>query len=35
MSQPTRESRCEMLEGVGPDEKAAELVTRLRERKVI
>ena len=35
MSQPARESKCEILEGAGPDEKAARLVTRLREAKVI
>jgi len=35
MFQPARDSKCEMLEGVSPDEKAARLVTRLRERKVI
>jgi len=31
---PSRESRCEMLNG-GPDEQAAALVARLRERKVL
>jgi electron transfer flavoprotein beta subunit len=35
MSQPVHESKCEMFEGASPDEKAAKLVTRLKEVKVI
>ncbi len=35
MDQPAHESKCVMLEGASPDEKAANLVTRLREAKVI
>lgn len=35
MEVPIHESRCEMLEGVDPQAKAAELVARLRQAKVI
>jgi electron transfer flavoprotein beta subunit len=35
MYEPAREGKCEILEGAGPAEKAAGLVARLREAKVI
>jgi electron transfer flavoprotein beta subunit len=35
MSEPSRESKCEMLEGAGPAEKAAQLIARLKEAKII
>jgi electron transfer flavoprotein alpha/beta subunit len=35
MDRPTRESKCEMLEGTGPAEKAVNLVNKLKEIKVI
>jgi electron transfer flavoprotein beta subunit len=35
MYQPAHESKCEIIEGAGPAEKAAKLISRLREAKVI
>ncbi len=35
MYQPEHDSRCEMMEGAGPEEKAARLVARLKEIKII
>jgi len=35
MSQPAHEAKCEMIEGAGPEEKAAKLVAKLKEIKVI
>jgi electron transfer flavoprotein beta subunit len=35
MFQPAHESKCEIIEGAGPDEKAAGLISRLKEAKVI
>ena len=35
MSVPAHESKCEMLEGSGPEEKVEKLVARLKEAKVI
>jgi electron transfer flavoprotein beta subunit len=35
MSQPAHDSKCEIMEGAGPEEKAAKLVNRLKEIKVI
>jgi electron transfer flavoprotein beta subunit len=35
MQEPSRESKCEILEGAGPEEKAAKLVAKLKEVKVI
>ncbi len=35
MDRPTHESKCEMLGGAGPAEKAVNLVTKLKEIKVI
>jgi electron transfer flavoprotein beta subunit len=35
MDEPARESKCEMLEGAGPGEKAVKLALKLKELKVI
>jgi electron transfer flavoprotein beta subunit len=35
MGTPVHEGRCEILEGAGPEQKAAQLLARLRETKVI
>ena len=35
METPVHEGRCEILEGAGPEEKATQLLARLRETKVI
>ena len=35
MQEPARESKCEILEGASPEEKAAKLVSKLKEVKVI
>jgi electron transfer flavoprotein beta subunit len=35
MYEPAHAGKCEILDGAGPDEKAAKLVIRLREAKVI
>jgi electron transfer flavoprotein beta subunit len=35
MQEPSRESKCEILEGASPEEKAANLVAKLKEVKVI
>jgi len=35
METPVHEGRCEILEGAGPEDKAAQLLARLRETKVI
>jgi electron transfer flavoprotein beta subunit len=35
MQVPTHEGRCEILDGAGPEEKAAKLVAKLKEVKVI
>jgi electron transfer flavoprotein beta subunit len=35
METPVHEGRCEILEAAGPEEKAAQLLARLREAKVI
>ena len=35
MDEPSRESTCEMLEGGGPEEKAVNLVNKLKDVKVI
>jgi electron transfer flavoprotein beta subunit len=35
MYEPAHEGKCEILDGAGPDEKAAKLVARLREAKLI
>jgi electron transfer flavoprotein beta subunit len=35
MYEPVHESKCEILEGVSPDEKISKLVTRLQEAKLI
>ena len=33
--QPVREGKCEIIEGEGPEEAAANLATKLREEKVL
>ena len=35
MYEPAHDKKCEILEGAGPEEKAAKLVARLKETKVI
>ena len=35
MYQPAHDTRCEIVEGAGPEEKAVKLVTKLKEIKVI
>jgi electron transfer flavoprotein alpha/beta subunit len=35
MDEPVHESKCEILEGSGPGEKAERLVDKLKEAKVI
>ena len=35
MYQPAHDSKCEIVEGAGPEEKAVKLVTKLKEIKVI